>query len=207
MEPIKLLYGSQNFGYNLPTSDKDWFQIHIPTYLDVVQNKLKISDTYNEDGSITKHLDIRQLPITINKANVQDIQILFSQAMFNIEPIKWFIDHKYELIHVNHKNFYYSNKAFITKYLNSYKVSNDIKEYIRALAAYNLILKVKQGGEFQFCEPIYSQYRMKHKIVVPVDTMLHDLELLEKDFQQDQDEVLFSIMEQEVAKVLKKYMQ
>lgn len=56
---MKLLYGSQNFGYNLVNSDKDWLEFVYPTWEQIIKGDLISKERQNEDGSITKVKDIR----------------------------------------------------------------------------------------------------------------------------------------------------
>ena len=49
---MKLLYGSQDFGYDTPQSDKDWLEFVYPTWKDVLANNMISKECKNEDGSL-----------------------------------------------------------------------------------------------------------------------------------------------------------
>ena len=60
MNKIIMLYGSQNFGYDTELSDKDYLQFILPTWDNIVNNKLISYETKsNIDNGIIKVKDIR----------------------------------------------------------------------------------------------------------------------------------------------------
>ena len=134
---MKLLYGSQNFGYDTPESDKDWLEFVYPTWEDIVSNNMKNKERKNEDGSVTKVKDIRLIIKMVEKSNFNDLQVLYSQEMYGCEDLKWFIDNRDALVKHNLHQLFYTNKGYILSCLKS----GTQKDLVRALAFTNMIVK------------------------------------------------------------------
>lgn len=135
MLKIKMLYGSQNFGYNDINSDKDYLQFVIPSWNNILKNELVSKEYKNSDGSITKIKDIRLIPKMIEKANFNDLQFLYAKEQEGTEILKWFYLNKDLLIRANLRQCYYSNCGFILGQLRELTSKN----LIRAYAHYQLL--------------------------------------------------------------------
>lgn len=152
---MKLLYGSQNFGYDTPESDKDWLEFVYPTWEDIVSNNMKNKERKNEDGSVTKVKDIRLIIKMVEKSNFNDLQVLYSQEMYGCEDLKWFIDNRDALVKHNLHQLFYTNKGYILSCLKS----GTQKDLVRALAFTNMIIKAFNENEFVMREPKFSKIR------------------------------------------------
>ena len=152
---MKLLYGSQNFGYDTPESDKDWLEFVYPTWEDIVSNNMKNKERKNEDGSVTKVKDIRLIIKMVEKSNFNDLQVLYSQEMYGCEDLKWFIDNRDALVKHNLHQLFYTNKGYILSCLKS----GTQKDLVRALAFTNMIVKAFNENEFVMREPKFSKIR------------------------------------------------
>ena len=152
---MKLLYGSQNFGYDTPESDKDWLEFVYPTWEDIVSNNMKNKERKNEDGSVTKVKDIRLIIKMVEKSNFNDLQVLYSQEMYGCEDLKWFIDNRDALVKHNLPQLFYTNRGYILSCLKS----GTQKDLVRALAFTNMIVKAFNENEFVMCEPKFSKIR------------------------------------------------
>lgn len=129
MLKIKMLYGSQNFGYNDINSDKDYLQFVIPSWNNILKNELVSKEYKNSDGSITKIKDIRLIPKMIEKANFNDLQFLYAKEQEGTEILKWFYLNKDLLIKANLRQCYYSNCGFILGQLRELTSKNLIRAY------------------------------------------------------------------------------
>lgn len=205
MEPVKILYGSQNFGYDTPNSDTDWMYIHIPTYKDILLNKEIAGDTIEKDF-IVKNKDIRSFRKLLIKSNFQDLQILFSKVTFNIDIIKWFIDNRYDLLYINLNKMYESNKGFVIQELNNYEQTKEIKHYLRALSTLGLLKKIKDKNIQDFCDPSLRQIRFDNKPTLSIDAIKEEINELEPYFVSDLNEKLIDEVDHQIILILKKYL-
>ena len=141
---MKLLYGSQNFGYDTKDSDKDWVEFVYPTWQDILNNHKVSKEVKNEDGSITKVKDIRCLLSMIEKCNFNDLQLLFSQEMYECEDLKWFTDHREEIVKHNLKQLYFTNRGYVVGCL----LRDNSKDRIRAYCFMQLIERAFSNEPF-----------------------------------------------------------
>lgn len=75
---FKALVGSHNYNLNTETSDKDYKIFVLPTFDDLYHGKLAHTHYVSQTLDYTVH-DIRQLPKLLWKANINFIEVLFSQ--------------------------------------------------------------------------------------------------------------------------------
>lgn len=78
---MKFLIGSQNFGLDMPDSDKDYFQFYYPELGDLCGRPLRDRDVKEENGSVTKYIDIRNIPSRFYKSNLNILQLLYSKEV------------------------------------------------------------------------------------------------------------------------------
>lgn len=138
---LKVVFGSQNFGYDTVESDIDHLLFFYPSFMDLTFGKIDRFEITENDGSITKCYDIRQLEKMIYKANMTDLQVLFS--LNKIEDnhwFNWFLENRQELLTVNPYNLYVSNMGLIR---NRIKLGTH-KDLVSALAIARLVIKAKQ---------------------------------------------------------------
>ena len=136
---MMILYGSQNFGYDTPESDKDWFQFLTPTVEDIVHFKQVSKEVELEDGSHVKTRDIRYIYNIIEKGNVNDMQLFFSREIIDEEPwFKWFKDNRDRLAKANLKSAFSSNMGYVCACKRDIQKGVP-KGFVRAVATMNYI--------------------------------------------------------------------
>lgn len=143
---MKLLFGSQNFGYDISTSDKDYLEFVYPTMDDIINNKMTSYEKYNEDGSITKVKDIRLIYQMIHKQNFNDLQFLFSIETHDCEDLQWFFDNRDRLIRYNKLQMLQTNLGFIL----SENRKGDLKSKLRVMCFSRLIELTMHNNPFTF---------------------------------------------------------
>jgi predicted nucleotidyltransferase len=152
-ELAKILYGSQNYGLDTPSSDKDYTIIVMPTVEDVFDNK-------NLTGK--GEMDYRDFFRLLLGGNPNMIELLTSKEMY-------FYDEKFEKFFLSLKyytdNFIRSNWKTFTLALKgkvSYKKKITGKEYARFIHHYNLWKKIyEDGGELKSWVLDYKKLRDK----------------------------------------------
>ena len=202
MKIAKILYGSQNFGYNIDSSDEDWMYIHVPSLEDIVINKEYRKEKTEENGTVIKHKDIRYLIHALDKGNFNDLQILFSKKSIDNDILDWFIKNRYELLSTNLKRMYSSNKGYILSCIQKYNSTKDYKDYIRALCFYQLLIKVKSKQEFNFCNNELKTLREKQEIFIAPKDIISSVELLEHDFNKPLNENLMEEVKNQIGKII-----
>lgn len=75
---MKILFGSQNFGMDIESSDKDYIQFVWPDVGDLCKPIPKAKESSQDDGSIIKRIDVRTIPDIALKSNLDFIQLLYS---------------------------------------------------------------------------------------------------------------------------------
>lgn len=80
---MKFLIGSQNFGLDTPESDKDYLEVVYPSLNDLCKQIPSPKECKNEDGSITKVVDVRTLPSLFYKSNLDTLQLLYAKEVYN----------------------------------------------------------------------------------------------------------------------------
>ena len=167
---MKLLYGSQNFGYDTPNSDKDWLEFVYPTWKDIVSNNMVNKEKKNEDGSVTKVKDIRLIIKMIEKANFNDLQILYSQETYECEDLRWFYDNRNLLVRANLRQLFYTNKGYIMSCLKS----STRKDLVRAWCFMILIARAFDVKYFKLKVDDLRDYRMDEEKTIDVEVILSE---------------------------------
>lgn len=157
---MKILYGSQNFGYENESSDKDWLSFIYPTWEDIVTNSMKSVEHQNEDGSVTKIKDIRLIIKMIEKSNFNDLQMLYSQEYFDCKDLSWFIEFRDVLVKHNLRQLYYSNRGYALSCLKK----GTQKDLVRAIAFKNMIERAYSDEIFEMRDPSLAELRQKEQL-------------------------------------------
>lgn len=133
------IVGSHNYNLNTNTSDKDYKAFIIPTFDDLYNNKMFSKNIISEKTDLKVH-DIRKLPDLLFKANVNYLEVLFSEELTINQDIKeWkLLD---ELIALKNKiakmNLPYLYKACKGMYYNRIKrLNNGTQETIHLVEKY-----------------------------------------------------------------------
>lgn len=197
---MRLLYGSQNFGYDTPQSDKDWLEFVYPTWQDIVSNNMINKEKKNEDGSVTKVKDIRLIIKMIEKANFNDLQILYSQETYECDDLRWFYDNRNLIIRANLRQLFYTNKGYILSCLKG----GTRKDLIRAWCFMILIARAFDVKYFKLKVEDLGAYRLDEE--KPIDIELIHSELARYENVADKlenDEGLLEKVRLEVERLLK----
>lgn len=116
---MRFLVGSQNFGVDTVDSDKDYVQVLFPQVCDLCHAIPTAKESKNDDGSITKKIDIRAIPALFYKSNLDTIQLLYSKEVIEGGCLEeYFRKYENELSTVNLPRFY---QSVMGTALNRYK--------------------------------------------------------------------------------------
>lgn len=168
---MRVIYGSQNFGYDMPSSDKDYAKIIFPTIDDIMNEKSLSTTLHHEDNSQTKLIDIRKFPRLLLKSNFNDLQMLYAQEIENGEAFKWFFDNRDAIVKCDLTSLYVSNVSYIHSCFYRYKSSFEYKELVRARAFTNLLTLIAEEKPFVMRDPNLQIYRRHHVPVMETDIM------------------------------------
>lgn len=202
---MKLLYGSQNFGYNLADSDKDWLEFVYPTWEQIIKGDMISKERHNEDGSITKVKDIRLIAKMIKKANFNDLQFLFAVEREDCYPLRWFFANRERLIRYNMWQLYTSNAGYIKSQL---KEDTD-KSIIRAYAFTTYLVDVICDCELELYNNYFATLRktINKDIKESLKNMVNDeLVYLEREYLEHKgkkDEAIEKEMYKEIENLLR----
>lgn len=178
---MRLLYGSQNFGYELANSDEDWLEFVYPTWKQLIDGSMMNKEKKNDDGSVTKVKDIRLIPKMIKKANFNDLQFLYSQVRVNCDDLNWFFENRDKLVRYNMWQLYSSNVGYIKAQLRL----NTTKSVIRAYAFTVYLIQALQTKEFVLQHKFFGHLRQnltENEKEVVKNLILAKLPSLEKEY-------------------------
>ena len=153
---MRILYGSQNFGYDIENSDRDYAEIVIPKWQDLFDKKLLNKTICNEDGSTLKQIDIRTLPQLFSGQNLADLQLLYSKEYIDIGIFKWFVDRKEKISKSNLYQFYVSNRRSAEQYLSK-EISP--KNVTRVYIIFKALQRLLEDSEFDIFVEDAKSYR------------------------------------------------
>ena len=153
---MRILYGSQNFRYDIENSDRDYAEIVIPKWQDLFDKKLLNKTICNEDGSTLKQIDIRTLPQLFSGQNLADLQLLYSKEYVDIGIFKWFVDRKEKIIKSNSYQFYVSNRRSAEQCLSK-EISP--KNVARVYTIFKALQRLLEGSEFDIFVEDAKSYR------------------------------------------------
>ena len=202
-----MLYGSQNFGYDTELSDKDYLQFILPTWDNIVNNKLISYETKsNIDNGIIKVKDIRLIKSMISKANVNDLQFLFAQEQKNTEILNWFYSHKQELVRINLPYIFKSNQGYIISQLKDISC----KSVSRAFATLNILKDIAEEKEVVFNKSINKKYIKENDIKIlekAAENIKYELNIIQDYFlnykNTEKEQLLYNDIVKELKRILK----
>lgn len=200
-----MLYGSQNFGYALDTSDKDYMEFIYPTWEDILKNNVTSKELKNADGSVTKLKDIRLIRKMIEKGNFNDLQFLYSKHVMTTSEFMWLFQNRERLVRANIYGSFKSNKGYILSCIKS----GTRKDMVRALCFTQLLDRLLYEDLFDMEVKGLHRYRENESIEISVDNILCDLNNLEVKAQgytvdtevlEELDEFILSIVKENLTK-------
>lgn len=202
---MKVLYGSQNFGYDSPTSDKDWVEFVYPTWDNILSNTLVNKELKNTDGSITKVKDIRLIPKMLMKLNFSDLQILYSVERYGCEDLQWLFDNRDRIIKYDLWQAFKTNSGMIRAQLKE----NTNKSVIRAYTYTILLTRLMNIDEFELYNNRLKQARQRINEVTKVELVnwckqqLIFMEPMYKQFEGLIDKEIQQEVREEIKRLLR----
>ena len=211
MNEIKLLYGSQNFGYNNEKSDKDYLIFTFPSWNDILKNKCTSKEEKNIDNSIYKIKDIRNIYKMIEKSNINDLQFLFSKEKYNADCLNWIFENKEKLIRCNLAECYRTNKGYFFSQIKE----NTPKSFTRAYAVICILKSMINNQETKFYNKFLKDLRkiyeknwnnkeFRNKQQIFLENEIKKLEIYFKD--KNKDEIILKELENFIITLIKKHL-
>ena len=205
---MKVLYGSQNFGFNTPSSDRDFMEIVFPTWDDVLKNRMISTTTKNDDGSLTKVVDIRVFLKNLIKGGFSDIQTLYAVEYIDdcdksLEDFKWFIDNRDRIIRVSPWDMYITNLGCMRTMYNPKKGLSP-KDLLHLYVFFDLTELIASNKKFKIHNGKYLNYRYFTESLSEAELMAAANEIMQKmndleshfiKFKDIRDEKLIKEME------------
>ena len=126
----EILYGSQNYGLNGPNSDKDYYEIVMPSFYDLY---------YQKEASDKKSWDIRKFTKLILDGNFNAIELLFSVDKYFYSQGFEFLWHylraiSSDIVTRRSKKFYYSIRGCFKASLDNADKADSVETYIKHMA-------------------------------------------------------------------------
>lgn len=140
---MKFLIGSQNFGLDMPDSDKDYFKFVYPELKDLCNPIPKNKESKEESDSLTKIIDIRSVPSLFFKSNLDILQLLYSKEVNdggNLE--RYFREYEQELSTINLPRLY---KSVMGTAMNRFKRGTS-KDLAHNIFGFKLLLTFAENG-------------------------------------------------------------
>lgn len=200
---MRVIFGSQNFGYDTEKSDRDHAEVVFPTLRDVMNNTMISHERKEEDGSITKVIDIRKFCYLLHKGNFSDLQILYAQEIENDEHFKWFFENREKIVRHNLPQVFSSNAGFVVTQTIYYKQTYDYKFLLRAKAFTDLLVSLTKDEPFVMCN---TELRTLRRFNAPInDTELKATldEIKDYFINSEVDQAFTERIDEECFKLLK----
>ena len=126
----EILYGSQNYGLNGPNSDKDYYEIVMPSFYDLY---------YQKEASDKKSWDIRKFTKLILDGNFNAIELLFSVDKYfysqDFEFLWYYLRAiSSDIVTRRSKKFYYSIRGCFKASLDNADKADSVETYIKHMA-------------------------------------------------------------------------
>ena len=126
----EILYGSQNYGLNGPNSDKDYYEIVMPSFYDLY---------YQKEASDKKSWDIRKFTKLILDGNFNAIELLFSVDKYfysqDFEFLWYYLRAiSSDIVARRSKKFYYSIRGCFKASLDNADKADSVETYIKHMA-------------------------------------------------------------------------
>lgn len=183
---MRILYGSQNFGYDKPDSDVDYMDIVYPSWNDIMNNKGISTTIHNKDGSQIKVMDIRKVPSGLRKCDFSFLQILYSKQYIDCEDLRWFIENREYIARANVFSAYRSNSKHIK---NMFQNKVDVKNVVRSLVFHDLLVRLLNPSvKFEMYDRSKYDYRIwaenvnQDRLNKEAENILKSLENMKDDF-------------------------
>lgn len=207
---MRILYGSQNFGYDTPVSDKDWVEILIPDWDDILNLRALSNEIIEADNSHLKQRDIRVQLKLFKNGHFNSYQLLYSKVYIGCDDFKWFLDNRERIVRHNIYQSYLSNSRNILGMLSG--TDYESKPITRAYVMCTLLKRLLSSEEFRvYCDGA-REYRDwlnnidKDKRKEEAEKLVNEIKGLECEFERFKDVVdtsLIKDMDAEVCRLIK----
>lgn len=208
---MKCLYGSQNLGYAIEESDKDYMEFIYPSWKDVLNNKCTNTEIINDDGSHTKVIDIRKIPEMILSGHFTSLQFMFSVETENFDDLQWFIDNRDRICKCSLYRSYLSNS---NNMINNLKKKVNAKEITRAKAFLEMSKRlIDLDTPFKMFNPDMLEYRHRadgmtaEEVKSEADKIVAEYKELKKEYLKYENVIDYKTIkdiEEELYRLLKK---
>lgn len=210
---MRLLYGSQNFGYDNEQSDKDYLEFVYPTWEDILYSR-KLSKQINIDSGIVKIYDIRDISSILAKQNLSNMQFMFSEQYIDCGDLKWFIDNRDRLIKSNKWSLFKHNQSVILSNINL----NSPKTLTRAWVYLKILnqvsnnqriesLKIKEGKDYrEFATKVFGTDSFEAE-QVNLRVELARLETYYSQFENYKDTNILHQADEEIIRLMKLHLE
>lgn len=218
MIKIKILVGSQNFGYDIEGSDKDYLEIKIPTWEDIASGVIRLDQPLvidkDNNKKIDEHLKYRDIRLHfryMKHAHINTMQTLFSKEYENAEDYQWCIDNRQRICRLDLWKSYKVNSGNIMEMLDKSKVTN--KDIVRAYVFKSILDRLISDDEFTVYVEGSREYRLwldtidEHSRENEIKSIRKSVECLEdkyRKFQGRADAEMIDLINKELIRILKK---
>ena len=183
---MKVLYGSQNFGFDTKDSDFDYMEIVLPSWKDILIGGMESKTIINSHG-LTKRLDMRKYVKCLMKGGFSDLQTLYAKQYDDAENLKWFIDNRDRIVHMDLMTLYDTNRGCMSSMLKRKEFRS--KDLTHLYVFNQLLHKVIEDKEFDVYNPEFLDYRTHvsnwkpDKIKKESDLIIKDTEELKSRYE------------------------
>lgn len=139
---MRFLIGSQNFGLDMPDSDRDYFEFVYPELKDLCSSIPK-SKEVEENSSLTKRIDIKSIPSLFFKLNLDTLQLLYSKEVNDGGELEdYFKRYEQELSTINLPRLY---KSVMGSAMNRFKRETS-KDLAHNIFGFKLLITFAENG-------------------------------------------------------------
>lgn len=184
---LKALYGSQNYGCALPTSDRDYKIYVLPTPDDIMKTGFYVQEEKTKEG-LNVYYDIRYLPSHLFKSNINFTEILFSCDLFYIPQLEFLITNREKIAKINPPYLYNSVLGTIYNKKKKFDKERNVKELMHILRLYYFLsdymhfLKEQHPTPFEISLPYRAQEMLNiRQGLIPWEDVLRKIEEHEKN--------------------------
>lgn len=171
---MKCLYGSQNFGYDTISSDRDYLEVIVPTWNQILSNTVINEEKHLEPNGILKVRDIRNHAKYLIKGHFNTLQSLYSTEYINTSNFEWFINNREEIVRSILWNIYNTNRGSA---INQCSKGINTKTYIRMRLYHILLERLLEDGQFSmYCNGLREERAYAENLT---DNTLKELTLAE----------------------------
>lgn len=206
---LKALYGSQNYGCALPTSDKDYKVYLLPSPDDIMLSEFFVQEQQTKNSIIT-YYDIRYLPSHLWKTNINFTEILFSCDLFFAPELEFLVINREKIAKINLPYLYNSTLGTIYNKKKRYNEKQDIKELMHILRLYYFLfdymhfLKEQHPTPFKVALAYRGQELLNIRLgLITAQDVIQKIEEYERKIEEVKDFYFKFVPDMELLKEIK----